>query len=151
MFIFDNVYFHTKVIHVKIKYTFVTKSFRLDFRRPFRLVDTGLKENIGVCFAAGIFTEDWLYSFPWAPTTATVCCFNLFEIWWTHTWTLSTKECLAFPPFCFYYLSMRIFLFQSTTKNAVKDINQNFRNNKMNEKKSELHFVKKLICQHLTP
>ena len=38
-----------------------------------------------------------------------------------------------------------VFLFQSKKKNPIKDINQNFVSNKLNEKKSEHPFVKKLI------
>ena len=33
----------------------------------------------------------------------------------------------------------------------VKDINQNFTFNKLNEKKSEHRCVKNLICEYLTP
>ena len=47
------------------------------------------------------------------------------------------KSIFGFPPFCFYYLLINFFLFQSKTKNAVKDINQNFTSSKLNKKKSE--------------
>ena len=53
------------------------------------------------------------------------------------------KRVFGFHPFCFYYLFMKLFLFQSKTKNAVKDINQNFTSSKLNEKKSERPFCKK--------
>ena len=36
-------------------------------------------------------------------------------------------------------------------QNVVKEINQNFTKNKLNEKNSEYTFVKKLICEHLAP
>ena len=61
------------------------------------------------------------------------------------------KSVFDFPPFCFYYLFMKLFLFQSKTKYAVKDKNQNFTSNKLNEKKFEHTFVKKLICENLMP
>ena len=47
------------------------------------------------------------------------------------------KSVFGFPPFCFYYLLIKFFLFQSKGKNAVKDINQNFTSSKLNKKKSE--------------
>ena len=49
-----------------------------------------------------------------------------------------------FPPFCFYYIFMKPCLSQPKTKNAVKDIIQNFTSNKLNEETSEHPFVKKL-------
>ena len=60
------------------------------------------------------------------------------------------KTVFGFPPFCFYHLFMKIFLFQSKTKNAVKDISQNFTSSNLDKKKSEHPFVKKLTCGHLT-
>ena len=57
----------------------------------------------------------------------------------------------GYPLFCFYYLFMELSLFQSRMKNVVKDINQNFTRNKLNEKKSKHQFVKNLIYEHLTP
>ena len=60
------------------------------------------------------------------------------------------KSMFGLPPFCFYYIFIKLFLFQSKTKNVVKDMNQNFTRNKLNEKKSEHSFVKKVICEHLT-
>ena len=61
------------------------------------------------------------------------------------------KRVFGFPPFCFSYFLIKLFLFQSKAKNVVKKINQNFTSNKLNEKKSEHPFVKKLICEHFTP
>ena len=60
------------------------------------------------------------------------------------------KRVFGFPPSCFYYVFMRLFLFQSKTRNAVKDINQNFTSNELDEKQSKHPFVKKRICEHLT-
>ena len=60
------------------------------------------------------------------------------------------KRVFGFPLFYFYYLFI-VFLFQSKTNNAVKNINQNFGSNKLKEKKSERHFVKKVICEYLLP
>ena len=60
------------------------------------------------------------------------------------------KRVFGFPPFCLYYFFMKLFLFQSKTKNAVNDINQNFTSNNLNKKKSEHPFLKKLIFEHLT-
>ena len=51
----------------------------------------------------------------------------------------------GFPPFPFYYLFMKLFLFLSKKKSAVKDINQVFTSIKLNEKKSKHYFVKKLM------
>ena len=54
------------------------------------------------------------------------------------------KTVFGFSPFCFYYIFMKLFQYQqSKTKDAVKDINQNFTSNKLNEKKSEHPFIKK--------
>ena len=62
------------------------------------------------------------------------------------------KRIFGFPPFCFFYLFMKLFLLQSITKNPVNDIpNQNFTINKLNEKNSEHSFVKKVIWEHLKP
>ena len=53
------------------------------------------------------------------------------------------KTVFGFSPFCFYYIFMKLFQYQqSKTKDAVKDINQNFTSNKLNEKKSEHPFIK---------
>ena len=60
------------------------------------------------------------------------------------------KRIYGFPPFCFYYLCMKLFLFQSKTKNGVKEVDQNFTSNNLNKKKFEHPLVKKLICEHLT-
>ena len=60
------------------------------------------------------------------------------------------KRIFGFPPFWLYYLFMRLFLIQSKSKNSVKDINQNFTSNKLNEKNFEDLFVKNLICEYLT-
>ena len=60
------------------------------------------------------------------------------------------KRVFGFPPFCFSYLFMKLFLFQSKTKNVVKDVNQDFTSNNLNKKNSEHTFVKKLLCEHLT-
>ena len=52
------------------------------------------------------------------------------------------KRVFGFPLFSFYYPFMKLFLFQSKAKSEVKDINQNFTSYKLNEKKSEILFVK---------
>ena len=52
------------------------------------------------------------------------------------------KIVLNFPRFCLYYLFMKLFLFQSKTKNAVKDINQNFPQKNLNKKKSKYSISK---------
>ena len=48
--------------------------------------------------------------------------FTLFKIWWGHSWILCLKKLFSFPPFSFYYLLIKLYLFQSKKKNAVKDI-----------------------------
>ena len=59
------------------------------------------------------------------------------------------KIVFGFPLFLFFYLFKKSFLFQSNTKSTVKDVNQNFTSNKLNDKKHS--FVNKLICEYLTP
>ena len=56
----------------------------------------------------------------------------------------------GFPPFCFHYVFLKLFLFQSKLKNVVKDKNQNFTSNELDEKESEHPFLKKLISEYLT-
>ena len=58
------------------------------------------------------------------------------------------KSLFGFPLFCFYYHFMKAFLILSKTKNLVKDINQIFVSNKLNEKKIEHSFAKRLLCEH---
>ena len=72
-----------------------------------------------------------------------LCFFNHFEFWQVHSWILCLQKVFGFPQFCFYYLFMKLFLFQSKTKNTVKDINQIFASNKLNEKKIRTPFCKK--------
>ena len=60
------------------------------------------------------------------------------------------KTVFGFPPFCFYYLFMKLFLQQSKTKNSVKNINQNFNSNNLNKKNPSTLLLKKLICEYLT-
>ena len=51
-----------------------------------------------------------------------------------------SKRVFDFPRSCFYYLFMKLFLFQSKTKNAVKNINKIFTSNKLNDKTSEKNY-----------
>ena len=63
------------------------------------------------------------------------------------------KRVFSSPPISCYYLSMKLFLFQPKMKNTVKAINQNFRSNKLNEKKIPTTFYKKTnlwICDALS-
>ena len=49
-----------------------------------------------------------------------------------------------------FFLFIRHFLFQSKTKNAVKDINQNFTINNLNKKKSDHYTLRKrYFCEQL--
>ena len=78
---------------------------------------------------------------------------NLFQSFWNFLRlnTLYTKGYSTFLRFAFVAFFLKLFLFQSKTKYAVKDIIQIiFMSNKLNEKKSEYRFLKKLICEHLT-
>ena len=79
-----------------------------------------------------------------------LCYFNFFQIWWGHSWIIYLQKGFGFSPFFFYYLFMKLFLLHSKTKNAVKDIKQNFTPNNLNKKKSVYPSVKKVICEHLT-
>ena len=102
-----------------------------------------------MCFVAGIFTADCLYKLQRASTTAMLLHF-FFEFGVVIVEYFVYKRVFGFPPFCLYYFFMKLFLFQSKTKNAVNDINQNFTSNNLNKKKSEHPFLKKLIFEHLT-
>ena len=90
-----------------------------------------------------------LYNLPRAPTTALLlqCFSNLVR---SSVNTLSTKWGLAFLRLAFINFFLKLFLFQSKVKYAVEDISQNFMSNNLNKKKSEYHFVKNLVCEHLT-
>ena len=52
------------------------------------------------------------------------------------------KRVFVFLLFDFANFFMKLFLLQLKTKNAVKDINQNFMSNKLSEKKSKQLFAK---------
>ena len=87
---------------------------------------------------AEIFTED---------------CYQSFSIFlkFSEVEYFVTKGYSTFLRFAFIAIFLKLFLFQSKTKYAVKDIIQIiFMSNKLNEKKSEYRFLKKLICEHLT-
>ena len=71
-----------------------------------------------------------------------LCFFNHFEFWQVHSWIFCLQKVFGFPPFYFCYLFMKLFLFQSKTKDTVKDINQIFAI-KLNEKKIRTSFRKK--------
>ena len=100
--------------------------------------------NSSYSFVAGIFIEVYLLNHQWAPTTVTLQCFLKFVEFIVEYFVY--KRVFCFPPFCFYYLFMKLFLFQSKTKNTVKDISWG-----MNwiRKIPKTLFVRKLICEHL--
>ena len=72
-----------------------------------------------------------------------LCCFSLFKIWWGHRWILCLQKGVQLSSVLLLLHFMKFFLSQSKTKNTMKDINQNFTSNKLNEKKSEYPFSKK--------
>ena len=98
----------------------------------------------------GFFTEDWLFNLPWAPTTD-MFLQSFLNLLRSQLNSFPTKECSVFLLFDFANFFMKLFLLQLKTKNAVKDINQNFTSNKLSEKKSKQLFAKKLIFEYLVP
>ena len=124
----------------------VHKTFR---RRPGRLLNVSCTFNLRTVSTGtlefplwpGFFTEDWLFNLPWAPTTD-MFLQSFLNLLRSQLNTFPTKECSVFLLFDFANFFMKLFLLQLKTKNAVKDINQNFMSNKLSEKKSKQLFAK---------
>ena len=75
-----------------------------------------------------------------------LCWFNLFEIWWGHSWILCSvclQKSVRIFSVLLLLLFMKLFLLQLKTKNELKDINRHFTSNKLNNKDIRTSFCKK--------